>query len=162
VPCKQTVGGTKLLSLKVKLADNAESLITLVSQELKIPSNRIKLICGGKVLMPDRTLTEQNVKNFQQIMALEMKVDQDEAKAENEAYDRVYKIRKDAEVLIKNSKNDYFKVRIVNFLIRILLHSYIHKLTARKSKRRSNSPTRSRTYSLNDGSLILREGACST
>lgn len=122
MPCKQTVGGTKLLSLKVKLADNAESLITLVSQELKIPSNRIKLICGGKVLMPDRTLTEQNVKNFQQIMALEMKVDQDEAKAENEAYDRVYKIRKDAEVLIKNSKNDYFKVRIVNFLIRILLY----------------------------------------
>ncbi|XP_070495541.1 NEDD8 ultimate buster 1-like [Chironomus tepperi] len=114
VPCKRSVGGTKLLSLKVKLADNAESLITLVSQELNIPSNRIKLISGGKVLIPDRTLMEQNVKNFQQIMALEMKVDQDEAKAENEAYDRVQKIRKDAEILIKNSKNDYFKLENQN------------------------------------------------
>lgn len=95
----------------MKLANNADSLITLLSQELNIPSIRIKLISGGKVLIPDKTLTEQNVKNFQQIMALEMKVDQDEVKAENEVYDRVQKIRKDAEVLIKNSKNDYFKVR---------------------------------------------------
>ena len=110
MPCKRSAGGTKLLSLKVKLADMAESLITLVSLELNIPSSRIKLISGGRVLIPNRTLTEQNVKNFQQIMALEMRIDQDEAKAENEAYDRVLKIRKDAEVLIKNSKNDYFKV----------------------------------------------------
>ncbi|CAG9803330.1 unnamed protein product [Chironomus riparius] len=114
VPCNRSAGGTKLLSLKVKLSDMTESLLTLVSEELNIPSNRIKLISGGRVLIHQKTLTEQNVKNFQQIMALEMKIDQDEAKAETEIYDRVLKIRKDAEVLIKNSKNDYFKLENQN------------------------------------------------
>lgn len=122
MPSKNSACGTKQLSLKVKLSEKAQSLLDLISQELNIGSNRIKLISNGKVLSAEKTLSEQNVKNFQQMLALEMKVDQEEAKAENEAYDRIQKIRKDAEVLIKNKNNDYFKVRLVHWLYLILFN----------------------------------------
>lgn len=110
MPSKNTSSGSKFQSYKVKLNENAEKLLELISKDVEIPVNRLKLISGGKVLNPHGSLSEQNVKNFQQIMALEMKVDKEEAKAENHSYDRVLKIRNDAEALLKNKSNDYFKV----------------------------------------------------
>jgi hypothetical protein len=109
VPCKQTNAGTKLLDVKIKLTENTENLQQLIANETKIPPNRIKLISAGKVLAPHKTLTEQNIKNYQQILALELS-DESKAVAEDQAYDRIQKIRMDAEKLLKNNNQDYFKV----------------------------------------------------
>lgn len=109
VPCKS--GGTKLLTIKIKLDEIAQNLLTLIRNELEVQSiNAIKLISAGRVLDPQRTLNEQNVKNFQQILAVETK--EDESKSEDKSYNRIAKIRKDAETLLKNGSSDYFKVKI--------------------------------------------------
>ena len=108
MPCKKSSGGTKLLSLKVKLDELAQNLLTLISNEIKNSSNNIKLISSGRVLDPLKTLTEQNVKNFQQILAVE--THEEESRVEDKNYNRIAKIRKDAELLIKKNGSDYFKV----------------------------------------------------
>ena len=110
VSCESSTGGIRFMTYKVKLGEFPEILINLISQDLSISSNYIKLISAGKLLSPERTLSQQGVKNFQQIMALIMKVDREEACAENEPYDRVQKIKKDAEILMKTQNGDYFKV----------------------------------------------------
>lgn len=111
VPCKKSSGGTKLLSVKIKLDELAQNLMILISNELQIENcSSIKLISSGRVLDPIRTLTEQNVKNFQQILAVE--TNENQSKAEDKNYNRVAKIRKDAEMLLKKNGSDYFKVEM--------------------------------------------------
>ena len=110
MPCKKSSGGTKLLSLKGKLDELAQNLLTLISNEIKNSSNNIKLISSGRVLDPLKTLTEQNVKNFQQILAVE--THEEESRVEDKNYNRIAKIRKDAELLIKKNGSDYFKVQL--------------------------------------------------
>lgn len=111
VPCKKSSGGTKLLSLKIKLDDLAQNLLALISNELLIENcNSIKLISSGRVLDPLKTLAQQNVKNFQQILAVETR--EEESKVEDKNYNRIAKIRKDAELLLKKNGSDYFKVKL--------------------------------------------------
>lgn len=110
VPCKQSSGGTKLLTIKIKLTDSVENLITLIAIEIKT-QNSIKLISSGRVLDPQKSLAEQNIKNFQQILALESK---DEKNSDNQTYNRITKIRKDAETLMRGKSYDFFKLENKN------------------------------------------------
>lgn len=74
---------------------------------------RIKLVCAGKVLNHSKTLSEQNVPNGATVMALIMAQSVDAAQKENSLYDRVHKIRTDAELLISdNDHSDFLSVCI--------------------------------------------------
>lgn len=114
VPCKKaSSGGTKLLSIKIKLDESAQHLMTLISSELKLDnSNSIKLISSGRVLDSQKTLNDQNVKNFQQILAVE--TSDEDSRSEDKNYSRITKIRRDAEVLLKKNGSDYFKLENQN------------------------------------------------
>lgn len=88
------------------------TLRKLVASQLNLSENRVKLISTGKVLdMSQQSLRDHGVRNFQHILALEIEVDEEQATAESQPYDRIQKIRKDAEVLLKAKNNDYFKVK---------------------------------------------------
>lgn len=109
VPCKQN--GTKLLSVKVKLSENARSLQEMIAAKLEIHPDQIKVIANGKVLELEKPLADQGVKNNRQIMAL---VTEDQAGNAEDPYARIKKIRSEAEMLLKsNDSNGFFNVRIL-------------------------------------------------
>ncbi len=72
----------------------------------------MKLISAGKVITSHQILSEQNLQNNQQIMAiiLESTTNLAENAAENAAYDRVQKAREDAQLLIKQKRHDFMQV----------------------------------------------------
>lgn len=74
---------------------------------------RIKLISSGQVLDPDNSLVNQNVKNFQQILALILETTETDALNESNSYDRIKKIRSEAELLLNNKQSDFFHVRYI-------------------------------------------------
>lgn len=109
MPCKQN--GTKLLSVKVKLSENARSLQEMIAAKLEIHPDQIKVIANGKVLELEKPLADQGVKNNRQIMAL---VTEDQAGNVEDPYARIKKIRSEAEMLLKsNDSNGFFNVRIL-------------------------------------------------
>ena len=69
---------------------------------------RIKLVCSGKIINGVRTLQEQKVSNGATVMALVMACSEEEAKRECSTYDRVHKIRSDAEMLINENDSSNF------------------------------------------------------
>lgn len=72
---------------------------------------RIKLISSGQVLDPEKSLIDQNVKNFQQILALILETTETDALNESNSYDRIKKIRSEAELLLNNKQSAFFHVR---------------------------------------------------
>lgn len=84
--------------------------MTLISTELQnLNSNSIKLISSGRLLDQQKSLAEQNVKNFQQILAIQVN---EVSENEDKNYSRITKIRRDAETLLMKNSSDYFKVEI--------------------------------------------------
>lgn len=77
------------------------------------------MVCAGKVLNHLQTLAEQNVFNGATVMALVMMQSADAAQKENSLFDRVHKIRGDAELLINdNDQSNFLSVSstmIINF-----------------------------------------------
>lgn len=102
VPSK--INGTRLLSFKIKLTENAKVLQEMVAAKLTVASNNVKIIANGKVLDVEKPLDEQGVKNNRQIMGL---VSENEATNSEDPYARIRKIRQEAEVLL-NSKDSGF------------------------------------------------------
>lgn len=78
---------------------------------------RIKLISSGQVLDPENSLIDQNVKNFQQILALILETTETDALNESNSYDRIKKIRSEAELLLNNKQSDFFHVRYIHIII---------------------------------------------
>ncbi|XP_062564598.1 NEDD8 ultimate buster 1-like isoform X2 [Armigeres subalbatus] len=101
----------KLFDVKIKIASKAQDLADIVAKRLTIDALRIKLVCAGKLLNPSKTLSEQNVPNGATVMALVMMQSVDAAQKENGLYDRVHKIRTDAELLINdNDQSDFLSL----------------------------------------------------
>uniref|UniRef100_A0A336ME18 CSON014235 protein n=1 Tax=Culicoides sonorensis TaxID=179676 RepID=A0A336ME18_CULSO len=99
-------GGTLLHSFDIKLTENGKALQEMISSKIEIPYNRIKLIFSGRVIDPSKALIEQRVTNNQQLLALVLPAS-DDIQLENDIYDRVAKIKADAEILIKNRNSEY-------------------------------------------------------
>lgn len=93
-----------MLCLKIKLADNAQELQAMIAAKLSVPQEKIKVIANGKVLDLQKSLLEQGVKNNKQIMAV---VTEGEDGKQEDPYQRIRKIRREAEVLL-NSKDSGF------------------------------------------------------
>ena len=101
----------KHFTAKVKISSKAQELAEIVADHLGAHANRIKLVCAGRVLNPTKTLSEQHVPNGASMMALVMAQSVDAAQKENSLYDRVHKIRTDAELLINdNDHSDFLSV----------------------------------------------------
>lgn len=71
------------------------------------------------MLDPEKSLVDQNVKNFQQILALVLETTETDALTEANSYDRIKKIRSEAELLLNNKQSDFFHV------IKRHLHFYL-------------------------------------
>ncbi|KXJ78706.1 hypothetical protein RP20_CCG003797 [Aedes albopictus] len=98
----------KHFTAKVKISSKAQELAEIVADHLGAHANRIKLVCAGRVLNPTKTLSEQHVPNGASMMALVMAQSVDAAQKENSLYDRVHKIRTDAELLINDNDHSDF------------------------------------------------------
>ncbi|XP_058054773.1 NEDD8 ultimate buster 1 [Anopheles bellator] len=101
-------GANRSFDLKLKVTDLGSTLCELVGQRLSVDAQKIKLVCGGKVVNGVHTLEEQKLTNGAIVMALVMAHSEAEAKRECSTYDRVQKIRADAELLI--NENDSAKM----------------------------------------------------
>lgn len=112
IPSKSN--GTKLLSFKIKLTDNARDLQEMISAKLESPPANIKVIANGRVLDLDKPLGDQGVKNNKQIMAL---VTENVGETIEDPYARIRKIRSEAEVLLKNKNSGFLAVRSLIILL---------------------------------------------
>ena len=105
VPSK--TNGTKLLSVKIKLSENAKCLQEIVAAKLETPPENIKIIANGKVLDDDKSLMEQGIKNNKQIMALQ--TENSEVGCED-PYARIKKIRSEAEMVLKSQNKGFLSI----------------------------------------------------
>lgn len=97
--------------VKCKTAEPALELAKLVAEQVQTDVGRIKLVSAGRVLHLDRTLAEQNVRNGATVMALIMVQSAEAAQQESNTFDRVYKIRSDAEKIIDgNERSDFLSL----------------------------------------------------
>uniref|UniRef100_A0A182KGB1 UBA domain-containing protein n=1 Tax=Anopheles christyi TaxID=43041 RepID=A0A182KGB1_9DIPT len=101
-------GSNREFDLKVKVTDTGSQLCELIGQRLSLDARKIKLVCSGRIINGVRTLQEQKVTNGATVMALVMAYSEEEAKRECSTYDRVHKIRTDAEMLINENDSTNF------------------------------------------------------
>jgi Ubiquitin-like domain len=120
VRCPGGVGGTRLISVNIKLTDIGVDLQKLVAEKLETSSSRVKLIANGKVLDLFKTMDAQNVKNNQQLMALLLTESEEEAEKEDKMYDKLRKIREDALTLINSNKDRGF-MHVIYEKLRLLI-----------------------------------------
>nr|XP_040236532.2 NEDD8 ultimate buster 1-like [Anopheles coluzzii] len=101
-------GSNREFDLKVQVTETGSQLCELIGQRLSLDARKIKLVCSGKIINGVRTLQEQKVSNGATVMALMMACSEEEAKRECSTYDRVHKIRSDAEMLINENDSSNF------------------------------------------------------
>lgn len=58
----------------------------------------------------NQTLEQQGVKNLHQILALRLEQTAQDAKEESDIYERIQKIRSEAEILLKSKQDQFFHV----------------------------------------------------
>lgn len=73
---------------------------------LLLSISRLKLISAGKMLNRLQTLQDQGIQNNQQIMAIILEIDENEANKQNGAFDKLQEAKKDALKLLQ--KNDSY------------------------------------------------------
>lgn len=101
-----------MLCLKIKLADSAQDLQHMIAAKLLIQPENIKVIANGRVLDLQKSLLEQGVKNNKQIMAV---VTEGEGATQEDPYQRIRKIRSEAEILLKNKDSGFLAVSAGHF-----------------------------------------------
>uniref|UniRef100_A0A182WFB5 UBA domain-containing protein n=1 Tax=Anopheles minimus TaxID=112268 RepID=A0A182WFB5_9DIPT len=101
-------GSNREFDLKVKTTELGSHLCELIGQRLSLDTRKIKLVCSGKIVSSMSSLQEQKVTNGSTIMVLVMAHSEEEAKRECSTYDRVHKIRIDAETLINENDSSNF------------------------------------------------------
>ncbi|XP_058832014.1 NEDD8 ultimate buster 1-like [Topomyia yanbarensis] len=97
--------------VKIKTSCRGQELVHIVAEKLGVDISRIKLVCAGKVLVNHRPLFEQNVTNGVAVMVLIMLHSVETIQHESNTFDRVHKIRADAELIINdNERSDFFSL----------------------------------------------------
>ncbi|XP_037050774.1 NEDD8 ultimate buster 1-like [Bradysia coprophila] len=107
------VGGTRLITINVKLSETGRTLQELVGKELELECPlRVKLISAGRVINSHQILSEQKLQNNQQILAVILETSDSQAvnAAESAAYDRVQKARDDAQLLINQKRHEFMQM----------------------------------------------------
>ncbi|XP_064598397.1 NEDD8 ultimate buster 1-like [Liolophura sinensis] len=98
--------GKAMLSLEVKLNSTGEELKKMISSQVTISAQMLKLICGGRVIEDRQTLEEQRVKNGSQMMAVCLTETEAEARLGQERVRKVAKTREAAELLSDKVRDD--------------------------------------------------------
>uniref|UniRef100_A0AAG5DI55 NEDD8 ultimate buster 1 n=1 Tax=Anopheles atroparvus TaxID=41427 RepID=A0AAG5DI55_ANOAO len=101
-------GVNRTFDLKMPVTETGGDLCEKIGQRLSVDCRKIKLVCSGKIVDSRRSLQEQKLTNGAIVMALVMSQCEEEAKRECTTYDRVHKIRADAEVLINENDSANF------------------------------------------------------
>uniref|UniRef100_A0A182YNX5 UBA domain-containing protein n=1 Tax=Anopheles stephensi TaxID=30069 RepID=A0A182YNX5_ANOST len=101
-------GSNREFDLKVKITEQGSHLCELIGHRLSLDARKIKLVCSGKIISALHPLQEQKVTNGSTVMALVLAHSEEEAKRECSTYDRVHKIRTDAEMLINENDSSNF------------------------------------------------------
>ncbi|XP_058462169.1 NEDD8 ultimate buster 1-like [Malaya genurostris] len=113
IRCRAPTQGTanRHFDVKIKISSHGQELIQLVADKLGVDGSRIKLVCAGKVLVNHQPLFDQNVTNGAVIMVLIMVQSVEAVQHESNIFDRVHKIRADAELIINdNERFDFFSL----------------------------------------------------
>ncbi|XP_055529125.1 NEDD8 ultimate buster 1-like [Wyeomyia smithii] len=100
----------RYFDVKLKITSHGQELAQMVADKLALDVSRIKLVCAGKVLKNHLTLSEQNVVNGAAVMILIMLQSVEAAQRESSTYDRIHKIRADAELLINDERSDFLSL----------------------------------------------------
>ncbi|XP_063704634.1 NEDD8 ultimate buster 1 [Culicoides brevitarsis] len=98
-------GGTDLHTVEVSLEETGSALQEIIATKLNVTVDRVTLIFSGHVVDTAKTLSSQNVKNNQQLLALIRSADDSK-----DVYAVTAKIKSDAELLIQNSYSNDFLV----------------------------------------------------
>ncbi|XP_055594533.1 NEDD8 ultimate buster 1-like [Uranotaenia lowii] len=97
--------------VKVKSTGKGSDLAALVAEKLGLDDRMIKLVCAGKVVNPERILADQGVTNGATVMVLVLTQSQETAQQEHKTFDRVHRIRTDAELIInENDHSDFLSL----------------------------------------------------
>ncbi|KAL9882660.1 NEDD8 ultimate buster 1 [Glossina fuscipes fuscipes] len=98
-------GTQSIVEVKCPLSFLGSELQKNVAKALNIEdAARIKCISAGKIVNPEQTLIDQNIKNNQQLMVIISEVDKQEHMQENVMHDRIQKIKKDVEAIVDSNK----------------------------------------------------------
>ncbi|XP_053687426.1 NEDD8 ultimate buster 1-like [Sabethes cyaneus] len=98
----------RYFDVKIKVTSIGEDLAKMVAEKLSVDASSIKLVCAGKVLTNYLTLLEQKVVNGGTVMVLIMKQSKEAAQQESDTFDRIRKIRTDAQMLINDNGSSNF------------------------------------------------------
>lgn len=101
---------TRILNMQTPLNITGREFLDKIAEKFYVNSRTLKLISSGKNLDPEKLLSEQGIANNHQMMVLSISGPDSEEQNDALIYDRVYKAKKDAELLIK-SQESYFKVK---------------------------------------------------
>uniref|UniRef100_A0A182MY52 UBA domain-containing protein n=1 Tax=Anopheles dirus TaxID=7168 RepID=A0A182MY52_9DIPT len=101
-------GSNREFDMKVKVTDTGSQLCELIGKRLSLDARKIKLVCSGRIINASSSLQEQKMTNGATVMALVMAHSEEEAKRECSTYDRVHKIRTEAETLINDKDSSDF------------------------------------------------------
>ncbi|XP_058128779.1 NEDD8 ultimate buster 1 [Anopheles ziemanni] len=101
-------GANRAFDLKVPVSETGSFLCEKIGHRLSVDWRKIKLVCSGTIVDSRRTLKDQKLPNGAIVMALVMAQCEEEAKREFSTFDRVHKIRADAEMLINENDSAKF------------------------------------------------------
>lgn len=121
------IGGTRLVTVQIKLCELGSMLHDMVCKELSVAPTRyksshlimcdvtlffhlnsIKLITSGRVLNGNRILSEQGISNNQAIMAITLAPA--DSSADNDIYERFNRAKQDAALLSSPDQNQLMDV----------------------------------------------------
>ncbi|CAH2055586.1 unnamed protein product, partial [Iphiclides podalirius] len=88
-----------MLKIQKMLTSPGSDLISAVATEVGIEESRLKIICNGKIIKPNLSLMEQNLKNGTLLMALVLDTTPEEVRKEEDMYNQMKTTRDDATLL---------------------------------------------------------------
>uniref|UniRef100_A0A1B0A0W3 UBA domain-containing protein n=1 Tax=Glossina pallidipes TaxID=7398 RepID=A0A1B0A0W3_GLOPL len=98
-------GTQSIVEVRCPLSSLGSELQKNVAKTFNIEdAARIKCISAGKIVNPEQTLIDQNIRNNQQLMVIISEVDKQEQMQENVMHDRIQKIKKDVETIVDSNK----------------------------------------------------------
>lgn len=108
---------TILSSIEMSLDCKGEELRKHLAERIGTIPDQLKIICNGKVIVNDKTLKDQNMKNGSQILVLCLSVTEAEAARQQGEITRLMSTRKAAELLSSKAgteDDDDFEIQIAD------------------------------------------------
>lgn len=109
-----SAGKMQQISLEMSLDVEGKELRDMISHQVSLPPEQLKLICQGRVITNEGTLAAQGLKHGSQMMGLCLSVTQAEAAKQQEDVNRMMDTRKAAELLSDKAETDDYDIQIAD------------------------------------------------